>query len=670
MDTNKLIIENAADAIITVNDQMEINTWNPSAEKVFGYRFAEVEGMPFCEIFPCDSEEKSGILPPGKGEPFEVLKERSIIHQSGKQMPVEFRISYVRSQKGMIYLVFAREITNRWLREKKLTQSYQNQRIMNSILTISLMALPLEEQLDLILDQILAIPTIDLLPNGAILLTDQNILSLNLKTFRNFSAQQINTCSSVPFGKCHCGRAALSGEIQFVECIDSSHDFVFDKMSPHGHYCVPITTEDKVLGVIALYIKEGHQRNMLETDTLKAISNILAGIIERKKMETRLIRLVDSLRETIGRVDDEKKFNESVILSLSSGLLVLDHNDCIEKCNPAGLHLIGNFCKEREEEGLAGLKLVDVFGPEATQITALDDFDNPARRELKLTAKDGGSRIIEYVSVPREDASGNKLGTIISFDDVTGLKKIQAEMEKMNRFSTIAEIASAVAHEVRNPLAGIRTMSQAIGEQLDDNDEKKEYITRVIKQVDRLNLLLTDFFTYARPPEPKREKTSPVKIIDEIKPLVHNRLFKFGITLQENYAKDLPKIMVDPNQIQQVFLNLMLNAIDAVKNNGTSGKIEVKTEYIGLDRSVYNSDQYTGLDDLRKYVLVTFKDNGCGIPQELAEKIFEPFFTTKHDGSGLGLAIVYRILKENNAGIYLARKAGPGTSFVMFFSIE
>jgi signal transduction histidine kinase len=266
-----------------------------------------------------------------------------------------------------------------------------------------------------------------------------------------------------------------------------------------------------------------------------------------------------------------------------------------------------------------------------------------------------------------DDGVGHKQGSIINFQDVTEYKKIHAEMEKMNRFSTIAEIASAVAHEVRNPLAGIRTMSQAIDEQLSAGDDKKEYIGRIIRQVDRLNVILTDFFTYARPPKPEKKKVQIRSIIDEIRPFMLNRMFKSGITLEEEYSENLPEVLVDPGQIQQVFLNLMLNSTEAIKHNGT---ISIWAEDIGTDRSRFGPDKYPWLKEDSRYVAIRFSDTGSGMSDEVMERVFEPFFTTKHDGTGLGMAIVFRILKENNAGIHVERNEPQGTTFTLFFSVD
>jgi signal transduction histidine kinase len=241
------------------------------------------------------------------------------------------------------------------------------------------------------------------------------------------------------------------------------------------------------------------------------------------------------------------------------------------------------------------------------------------------------------------------------------------EIEKMNRLSTVAEIASAVAHEVRNPLAGIKTMSQSIEENIDDDDDNKEYIKRIIKQVDRLNQLLSEFFTYAKPGEPKKTRTSLIDIINDTKPLIQSKLDKKNIKLSEHYQKGLPHIFADQNQIQQVFLNLMLNSIDALEHKGA---IEIQADRLRQDERKNYIKVFPALRKDCEYIVVHFKDNGIGMTPEVAEKVFEPFFTTKHNGSGLGLSIVYRILKENNAAIYVDCAESGTTAFKMFLEAD
>jgi PAS domain S-box-containing protein len=664
---NKLIVENASEAIISVEKAGMISSWNPAAEKAFGWSREEAVGMRLDEAIRVDDDKDPGVfhsLGFDKEASDKVQFERVVTRPDGRSVPFEFVSSNVLMEDEWTALIFAREITVRRQRQQALVDAYQNQRIMNDILSVSLLPISFNEQLGKILDLILSIETIKLLPNGAILLVDDQPGTLCLKVEREFSDQQKATCAEVPFGKCHCGRAASSGKMQYVECIDESHDFIFEKMKPHGHYCVPIIYNDAVLGVIALYIQEGHRANDLEVETLTAIANVVAGIVERRKMEGQLEDLVAGMRETIKDLDNERTFNESVISNLASGLLVLNNEKRIQKCNPAARQILGDIYDGDLEQG----ELEEVLGSEvAGMIMTRRAPGSMARDEVGLRDTTGRKKVIEYVVVDREDGAGNKQGSIINFQDVTEYKKIHAEMEKMNRFSTIAEIASAVAHEVRNPLAGIRTMSQAIDEQLTAGDDKKEYIGRIIRQVDRLNVILTDFFTYARPPKPEKKKVQIRSIIDEIRPFMLDRMFKSGITLEEEYSENLPEVLVDPNQIHQVFLNLMLNSTDAIKHNGS---ISIWAEDIGTDRSRFGLDKYPWLKEDSRYVVILFSDTGSGMSDEVMERVFEPFFTTKHDGTGLGMAIVFRILKENNAGIHVERNKPQGTTFTLFFSVD
>jgi PAS domain S-box-containing protein len=375
------------------------------------------------------------------------------------------------------------------------------------------------------------------------------------------------------------------------------------------------------------------------------------------------IDLIDRLQATIEDLRTEKKFTESIIQSLSSGLMVLDLEGIIVAINPGGRKILNDFSDMIEGESLANV----IGAKEASAMTEIKSDKLHYRNEIVLRTRTGDERMVGFTTVPRENAVGKRVGTIISFRDITDVQYIQKEMEKINRLSTVAEIASAVAHEIRNPLAGIKTMAQSIDENLSEADGNKEYIRRIVKQVDRLNDILKGFFTYARPAKPRIVRASLMNIIQEVKPLVKNRLEDKKIVFTTNYEKDLPCILADPNQIQQVFLNLILNATDALS---FAGRIEVSARTLREAEKNAYSLIYPKLKDGGNYVIVHFKDNGCGMPRSVSEKIFEPFFTTKVTGSGLGLSIVYRILRENNAAIFVDSTEGVGTTFILFFEIE
>lgn len=428
---------------------------------------------------------------------------------------------------------------------------------------------------------------------------------------------------------------------------------------PHGHLCLPIFRDSLLIGIVCLYVTEGYLHSREEEQLLKTICHILGGIIETEEMDAQLLNLVKDLRISIVSLRDEKKFSDSIIQGLNHGLLVIDLEGTILKSNAVARSILQPFALTLE-----GQSLSTIIGMEAaTQITCNSSSEH-LENELCLTASSGEKKIISYTTVTRDDAKGRQVGRIISFTDISEIKYVRKEMEKMNRMSTVAEIAAAVAHEVRNPLAGIKIMAQSIEEQSVSRDEQSECSKRIVRQVDRLNDLLTDFFSYARPTLPKTRPISIIDILSETRHLITNKLLSKHIIFKERHEQTLPLIMADPNQIQQVFLNLFLNAIDAIKQGGT---IEVTTRLIGTSDLLQYKRKHPGLLTGSQYVLLHFSDNGAGMSPETAEKVFEPFFTTKTTGSGLGLSIVYRTLKENDAVIVVDSTEGKGTTFTIFF---
>lgn len=178
---------------------------------------------------------------------------------------------------------------------EKTERNHQIQRVLNSLLRISLEEIPLKEQLEKALDAILSVPFLPITPKGSILLVEEEPDVLVYKVNRGFPAPLQGMCAKVPFGRCLCGRAAANREIQFADCLDDRHEIRFEGITPHGHYNVPILSMGKVLGVIALYLSEGHRQEKSEVEFLQAVADTMAGLIERKKVEEGLITHTNEL---------------------------------------------------------------------------------------------------------------------------------------------------------------------------------------------------------------------------------------------------------------------------------------------------------------------------------------------------------------------------------------
>ena len=259
---------------------------------------------------------------------------------------------------------------------------------------------------------------------------------------------------------------------------------------------------------------------------------------------------------------------------------------------------------------------------------------------------------LKLLIVPYHDAQGRERGKVANLQDMTQIYKMQEEIMRIDRLAYLGEFSSSLAHEIRNPLAGIKTTAQALSEELGADDGRKEYLDRIIKEIDRLNELLRTFFSFAKP---RRLDLSPSRIEDvikEVKALLAKEAERMKVVIKEVYDTDLPPVPLDVNQIQQVFMNLFLNAIDSMPTGGTL------TVAIGRK------------DSQKEWIEVKIKDTGKGIVAEHLTKIFNPFFTTKSKGLGLGLTITHKIMEGHGGTIGVESTPGKGSTFVLSFPVE
>lgn len=175
------------------------------------------------------------------------------------------------------------------LREKEIRQSFQAQTVLNKLLKISLDITPLEEVLTQVIDEVISLPWFALESKGAVFVVEDDETVLEMKAQRGLSDPIQKECAHVPFGRCLCGRAAQSGKLVFSACIDDRHEIEYQGMTPHGHYCIPMIISGKVTGVMTLYVKEGHHPTAKEEEFLRAVADVVAGILQRKKSEKALL---------------------------------------------------------------------------------------------------------------------------------------------------------------------------------------------------------------------------------------------------------------------------------------------------------------------------------------------------------------------------------------------
>lgn len=241
----------------------------------------------------------------------------------------------------------------------------------------------------------------------------------------------------------------------------------------------------------------------------------------------------------------------------------------------------------------------------------------------------------------------------LSFNQMAdSIKGHYAEMQRAERLAVAGELAAGIAHEVKNPLAGIKVSIEVMQSELELAQEEREIFLQVVNEIKRIELLLKELLNYARPPRPQMVPLGVGKVVERAiqnaryslkKPLAEN-LTRKKITFEYNEADEVPEIIADPDQLQQVFLNLLINAIDAIEDTGVI-KITVSCS--------------------AEFVEVEISDSGEGMSPEALEKIFTPFFTTKSKGTGLGLSICKRLIEQHSGTIEAVSNPEGGMSFVV-----
>lgn len=361
----------------------------------------------------------------------------------------------------------------------------------------------------------------------------------------------------------------------------------------------------------------------------------------------------DKLVKQYEQLNQVFEFHKGVIQNISSCIVTIDPDSKITFMNKSALELLGY-----KPEEILGERIESIFADKEEGLLILKQVLSQKKmfesKEINLEAANGSIIPIGFsTTLLQEENPLREPGIIFIFRDIRDLINFRKQMERMDRLATLGELSAGIAHEIRNPLAGIKTSAQVLEETFSPGDFRAQLVSRIIKEIDRSNKLLLRFFNFAKPSRPKPGFHSLQNIIDGVYLLLASRLMKRKIKFSFDYKEGLPLIYIDESQFEQVILNLLLNAFDAMPNGGM---LMVKAEY-DPDARVSDNQGIPGT------INISISDNGKGISSDKLEKIFNPFYTSKSDGVGLGLSIISRLLDENQSKIEVESVLGKGSTF-------
>ncbi|MBA3962716.1 MAG: PAS domain-containing protein [Chthoniobacterales bacterium] len=401
-----------------------------------------------------------------------------------------------------------------------------------------------------------------------------------------------------------------------------------------------IFSRDHLAGVMLLGPRRsGRIYGTVEQTALRVLCGQLAVAIENAQLFT--------------EVQNARIYNETLLQNLTTGVVAADRDEAITVFN-------------REIEQITGLASAEILGRKISNLP--EQLREMLRVTLRAGERQGDREVVlragEKSTVLRASSSlfhsqnGEALGALMVLTDITALKRLEMQIRRSDRLASLGTLSAGMAHEIKNPLVSIKTFAQLLPERYQDSDFRETFFSLIGHEVDRIDSLVNQLLRFARPAKPLLRPTHVHEVLEKALLLVGHRLYQKDVKLVRSWHADVDTIRADADQIEQVFLNFFINALDAMKSGGS---LTVSTEVGSSD--AWPAALATPDSDVTEILRITVQDDGTGIKPEDVPHVFDPFFTTKDYGTGLGLSVVHGIVQEHGGQIEVESELERGTSF-------
>jgi two-component system nitrogen regulation sensor histidine kinase GlnL len=346
-------------------------------------------------------------------------------------------------------------------------------------------------------------------------------------------------------------------------------------------------------------------------------------------------------------------FYRDLVWNLRTGILAVTHDGRIAVINDVAYRIFGLTPKASD----IGRSYTEVLRdlPDITRLVAgafeLSHLPNRAELRVKRTNK-----VIGYTLSQVRDRRGRITGATLFFKDLTRVEQLEERERLRDRLAALGEMAAAIAHEVKNPLAGIEVMAGLLKRQLAENEDAQSILRDIIKEAKMANAIVLEVLDFVRPIRLQVENILVDDVIRDAIWMAESHVRRGDIEVQVALPDDLPAIQGDPHQLRQIFTNLLTNAFEAM---GGAGEVRISAVQLTAEDEVAFGSDVAAVP----LVQVEVADTGPGVPADVMDKMFSPFFTTKPQGSGLGLAIVRKIVDAHDGRIDVSGRAQGGARF-------
>jgi PAS domain S-box-containing protein len=374
---------------------------------------------------------------------------------------------------------------------------------------------------------------------------------------------------------------------------------------------------------------------LLDVLLFVAIGIVTGILVEKAKIAKK------TMDSQVNRFAILENYTNSVIESIDLGIIAINNDFFITSINAGAKKILGITYD------CIGLNFIEVFSccKDVEEIVNNAYQNNIPELSIERKLQKEINEVHIKIDIFPLSLENKNKGLVIIFDDITEMNKMKLQMHRNDKLASVGQLATGIAHEIRNPLAIIKMIEQTMSKELADHKGLLEELTIIDEEVERANKVIKSLMEFSKPSKQERAQYSIHQIIEDVLTITNKYTSQHKINVSFTKA-EVPEGYYDREQIIQAFVNLILNSVDAMPDGGN---IYITTQYVADGR-----------------VRIEFRDTGLGIEEANLEKIFDPFFTTKDEGTGLGLPIINRIIEDHNGVINVKSSLGNGTSFEIF----
>ena len=454
-----------------------------------------------------------------------------------------------------------------------------------------------------------------------------------------------------------------------------------------------------------------------EIALLQVVASQASAVLENMHLVEEAVQARDESRRLLHQVLEDQQLHALILESVPSGLIATDQTGCIYTFNRAAAIMLGYHPYEvlgQPMHKILDIRTMMLPNSMTTAVRPLALWQQEAflagmhigeaqSETITTTDRYGRALVLDVDVRALYDAASTQMGLLTTFTDVTTMHRLEEEKHRLDRLASLGEMAANVAHEIRNPLASIKTSMQMVHDDLNaDNvmipvpgqeESQHEWIQSsvsvVLKEVKRLDTIVRDLLLFAKPRQLRRTRCDIVELCEQVFTLIQQQCTDANVEVHRIF-EEFPLIWIDTNQIEQVLLNLYLNALQAMSDGGV---LTVACHYLSIEQALYDTagsdcpptqkpsgslgtaisayswliDQHVTQKEFRvdRWLEIIIRDTGVGIAADQLPHIFQPFYTTKAHGIGLGLAITRRLVEDHGGYLHIESQFGYGTTIAV-----